>query len=120
MLYRGDLRLLLSVPAGRRPSLGTPDAFTGRATWSLLLPSSEGDFMPVRTSYVQGTPNWVDLQTSDQDAAKSFYTGLFGWTYDDQPMPQGAVYSMAKLGEEHVAAIAPQAPEVAAAGAAPM
>ena len=75
--------------------------------------------MPVRTSYVQGTPNWVDLQTSDQDAAKSFYTGLFGWTYDDQPMPQGAVYSMAKLGEEHVAAIAPQAPEVAAAGAAP-
>jgi len=76
--------------------------------------------MPVRTSYVQGTPNWVDLQTSDHDAAKSFYAGLFGWTYDDQPMSQGAVYSMAKLGEEPVAAIAPQAPEVAAAGAAPM
>jgi predicted enzyme related to lactoylglutathione lyase len=76
--------------------------------------------MPVRTSYVQGTPNWVDLQTTDQNAAKAFYAGLFGWTYDDQPMPEGAVYSMAKLGEENVAAIAPQSPELAAAGAPPM
>jgi uncharacterized protein len=76
--------------------------------------------MPVRTSYAQGTPNWVDLQTSDQAAAKQFYSGLFGWTYDDQPMGEGAVYSMAELGGEHVAAIAPQSPELAAAGAPPM
>jgi predicted enzyme related to lactoylglutathione lyase len=76
--------------------------------------------MPVRTSYHQGTPNWVDLQTTDQAAAKAFYADLFGWTYDDQPMPDGPVYSMAKLGEEHVAAIAPQSPELAAAGAPPM
>jgi predicted enzyme related to lactoylglutathione lyase len=76
--------------------------------------------MPTRSSYVQGTPNWVDLQTTDQDAAKEFYAGLFGWTYDDQPMPQGGPYSMAKLGEEDVAAIAPQSPELAAAGAPPL
>ena len=76
--------------------------------------------MPTRTSYAQGTPNWVDLQTSDQDAAKAFYSGLFGWTYDDQPMPQGPVYSMAMLGDNSVAAIAPQTPEMAAAGVAPM
>jgi predicted enzyme related to lactoylglutathione lyase len=76
--------------------------------------------MPVRTAYIQGTPNWVDLQTSDQDAAKAFYAGLFGWTYDDQPMPQGPVYSMAMLGGQQVAAIAPQSPEMAAAGAPPM
>jgi len=76
--------------------------------------------MPVRTAYAQGTPNWVDLQTSDQDAAKAFYSGLFGWTYDDQPMPEGQVYSMAMLGEHAVAAIAPQPPEMAAAGAPPM
>jgi hypothetical protein len=42
--------------------------------------------MPTRTSYTQGTPNWVDLQTPDRAAAKAFYAGLFGWTYDDQPM----------------------------------
>jgi uncharacterized protein len=75
--------------------------------------------MPERKSYAQGTPNWVDLQTSDQDAAKSFYAGLFGWTYDDQPMQEGQVYSMAMLGGHYVAAIAPQSPELAAAGAPP-
>jgi len=77
--------------------------------------------MPVRTSYAQGTPNWVDLQTADPAAAKEFYAGLFGWTYDDQPMPEGgAVYSMAMLGDQAVAAIAPQPQEMAAAGAPPM
>jgi uncharacterized protein len=75
--------------------------------------------MPERTSYAQGTPNWVDLQTSDQDAAKKFYASLFGWAYDDQPMAEGQVYSMAKLGDHNVAAIAPQSPELAAAGAPP-
>jgi uncharacterized protein len=82
--------------------------------------NAKENVMPARTSYLQGTPNWVDLQTTDQGAAKAFYGGLFGWTFDDQPMPQGAVYSMAKLGDEHVAAIAPQSPEMAAAGAPPM
>ena len=76
--------------------------------------------MPVRTSYAQGTPNWVDLQTTDQKAAKDFYAALFGWTYDDQPMPQGAVYSMAMLRGSTVAAIAPLSPELAAAGAPPV
>ncbi len=76
--------------------------------------------MPTRTSYAQGTPNWVDLQTSDQAAAKAFYSGLFGWLYDDEPMPDGQVYSMAVLRGHQVAAIAPQPPEVAAAGVPPM
>jgi predicted enzyme related to lactoylglutathione lyase len=68
--------------------------------------------MPKRTSYAQGTPSWVDLQTTDQEAAKTFYSGLFGWTYDDQPMPPDAVYSMAQIDQENVAAIAPQPPEL--------
>jgi uncharacterized protein len=76
--------------------------------------------MPKRTSYAQGTPNWVDLQTTDTAAAKAFCGGLFGWTFDDQPMPQGGAYSTAMLQGEPVAAIAPQSPELAAAGALPM
>jgi uncharacterized protein len=76
--------------------------------------------MPKRTSYAQGTPNWVDLQTRDQAAAKEFYAGLFGWAYDDQPMPDGPMYSMAQIGGDNVAAIAPQPPEMAAAGVPPM
>jgi predicted enzyme related to lactoylglutathione lyase len=76
--------------------------------------------MPARESYAQGTPNWVDLQTTDQAAAKAFYRGVFGWTYDDQPMDAGAVYSIAKIGDGQVAAIAPQSPELKAAGAPAM
>src|SRR6201985_2717795 len=76
--------------------------------------------MPERTSYTQGTPNWVDLPTSDQAAAKAFYAGLFGWTYDDQTMGEGQVSSMAMLGGHQVAATSPQPAEMAAAGAPPM
>jgi predicted enzyme related to lactoylglutathione lyase len=69
--------------------------------------------MPARTSYAQGTPNWVDLQAPDTAAAKAFYGGLFGWSFDDMPMPGNGVYSMAKIGDSEVAAIAPQSPGVA-------
>jgi uncharacterized protein len=66
--------------------------------------------MPKKTEYEQGTPSWVDLQTTDQAAGKEFYASLLGWSYDDQPMPQGGTYSMALLKGETVAAIAPMAP----------
>jgi len=70
--------------------------------------------MPKRTAYAQGTPNWVDLQSSDPEAAKSFYGELFGWQFDDQPMPQGPPYSMAIKDGEPVAAIAPMSPDMVA------
>jgi len=63
--------------------------------------------MPERSQYEPGTPSWVDLQTSDQAGAKTFYTELFGWDYDDAPMGDGAVYSMAQKNGKDVAAIAP-------------
>jgi uncharacterized protein len=66
--------------------------------------------MPVRTSYAQGTPNWVDLQSPDTTAAKAFYGALFGWAFEDMPMPDDGVYSMAKIGNSEVAAIATQMP----------
>lgn len=74
--------------------------------------------MSQRTSYRQGTPNWVDLQTADEAAAKSFYGELLGWTYDENPMPEGS-YNMAIVGDGVAAAIAPQSPEMRAAGAPP-
>ena len=67
--------------------------------------------MPKKTEYAQGTPSWVDLQTTDQPAAKQFYSSLFGWSYDDQAAPgDGGVYSMATLNGETVAAVAPMPP----------
>lgn len=49
-------------------------------------------------SYKQGTPSWVDLSTTDVDVAKRFYSTLFGWEYQDNPMGDGQVYSMARIG----------------------
>lgn len=67
--------------------------------------------MPTRSKYEEGTPSWVDLQTTDQAGAKRFYGALLGWSYDDQPMPVGdAVYSMATVSDQTVAAIAPMPP----------
>lgn len=77
--------------------------------------------MPDVTSHPHGTPSWVDLTTPDQPAAKAFYAGLFGWTYDDNPMPEtDAVYSMAMLDGKAVAAISPQQQEMIDAGAPPL
>ncbi len=75
--------------------------------------------MPSKSEYAQGTPNWVDLQTSNQSAAKEFYSALFGWSYDDQTMREGQVYSMATIEGSSVAAIAPQQPDAVAAGVPP-
>ena len=66
--------------------------------------------MGERTSHEPGTLSWTDLATSDQDAAKAFYGGLFGWEYDELPMGDDATYSMAQLGGRTAAAIAPQQP----------
>jgi uncharacterized protein len=64
--------------------------------------------MGERTSHAPGTFSWTDLTTPDQDAAKSFYTDLFGWDADDRPVSEGVTYSMMSIGGKSVAAISPQ------------
>jgi predicted enzyme related to lactoylglutathione lyase len=62
--------------------------------------------MGERTSYTPGTFSWSELLTSDADAAKGFYSQLFGWEYEDNPTgPDGPVYSMATRDGKHVAAL---------------
>jgi uncharacterized protein len=75
--------------------------------------------MGERNGFEQGTFCWVDLATTDQEGAKSFYSGLFGWEADDMPMGDGAVYSMQRLRGKNVAAIAPQPPQQRDAGVPP-
>jgi uncharacterized protein len=41
--------------------------------------------MSERTSYMPGTPCWVDLGTPDVEAAASFYGALFGWDVPERP-----------------------------------
>jgi uncharacterized protein len=61
--------------------------------------------MGARTEHKPGTLSWADLSTSDVDSAKRFYSGLFGWEYDDQDAGGGMTYSLCKLGGDSVAAV---------------
>jgi uncharacterized protein len=62
--------------------------------------------MGERTSHPPGTFSWTDLATSDPDGAKRFYTHLFGWEVDDQPIPgDGGVYTMLRKDGKDVAAL---------------
>jgi len=48
-------------------------------------------------SHAPGTFCWIELGTTDQNAAKEFYGSLFGWTANDFPMGPGGVYTMFQL-----------------------
>ncbi len=51
--------------------------------------------MAERTSYPPGTFSWAELATSDADAAKTFYGDIFGWSFEDNPVGDGLLYTMA-------------------------
>ena len=61
--------------------------------------------MTEMTSYENGTPCWVDLGTSDVEAAAAFYRALFGWEIEIGPAEMGH-YSMALVRGLPVAALA--------------
>jgi predicted enzyme related to lactoylglutathione lyase len=64
--------------------------------------------MGERTKFEPGTFSWVDLGTTDPDAAKAFYAGLFGWEFEDLPVGDGATYTMCSVDGKNVCAIARQ------------
>jgi len=69
--------------------------------------------MATFTSYDPGTPNWVDLMTSDVDGAKVFYETVFGWDTEDQLDDEGnRIYVMCRLDGKDVAGIGGQPPDV--------
>lgn len=61
--------------------------------------------MSVATKVQLGTFCWVDLMTSNQVAAQSFYSGLFGWMGNAVPMPEGT-YSIQIHNNHRVAGMA--------------
>jgi hypothetical protein len=60
--------------------------------------------------YVQGTPSWVELSTPDQAASREFYTGLFGWDYDDNDMGEMGHYYIATLQGSELGGVGGQPP----------
>ncbi len=60
--------------------------------------------MPLIDKHAQGTFCWVELATTNQNAAKHFYGSLFGWSSVDYPMGPGEFYTMFKLDGHDAAA----------------
>jgi hypothetical protein len=54
-------------------------------------------------SHKPGSFNWIELGTSDQGAAKAFYSALFGWEAVDKPMQPGSFYTQFQIGGKDVA-----------------
>jgi predicted enzyme related to lactoylglutathione lyase len=50
--------------------------------------------MPVFEKHTAGTFCWIENGTTDQHAARAFYTSLFGWTAVDNPMGPDAFYTI--------------------------
>jgi predicted enzyme related to lactoylglutathione lyase len=53
-------------------------------------------------------PAWVDLATTDADAARDFYAKLFGWSLEVSDDPQYGGYATARLSDQSVAGVGPK------------
>ena len=73
--------------------------------------------MPERSSYIPGVPCWVDSNQPDPQAALPFYSGLFGWEFENAMPPEaGGEYHMARIRGGDVAAISVGAARASADG----
>ena len=69
--------------------------------------------------YAPGTFCWVELATTDGEAAKKFYTELFGWSSNDSPIGPGMVYTMLKQDGKDVGALYQMPSEMTSHGIPP-
>jgi predicted enzyme related to lactoylglutathione lyase len=62
--------------------------------------------MPERDGYIPGVPCWIDTSQPDPEAAVAFYSGLFGWEFEDVMPPESpGKYFTARLRGGDVAAV---------------
>ena len=66
-----------------------------------------------------GTFCWVELGTSDSNAAKNFYSQLFGWEYQDNPMGPDMVYTMIKFNGKDAGGLYKLSPDMVEQGVPP-
>ncbi|MDQ3877835.1 MAG: VOC family protein, partial [Actinomycetota bacterium] len=77
--------------------------------------------MPEITKHVETMFSYADLSTTDLEAAKAFYTGLFGWNLEDVPMGEdGGTYTMFNKNGKITAAASLQQEQQREAGVPPM
>jgi predicted enzyme related to lactoylglutathione lyase len=62
--------------------------------------------MPERDGYIPGVPCWIDSSQPDPEAAVAFYSGLFGWEFEDVMAPESeGTYVIARIRGGDVAAV---------------
>ena len=61
----------------------------------------------------------MELGTTDGEAAKKFYSELFGWGFTDNPMGPGMVYTMLKLNGKDVGGLYHMPSEMTSQGVPP-
>ncbi len=66
------------------------------------------------TKYPHGTFSWTDNSSTNPEAAKPFYLDLFGWGKIEEPMFEGATYTMFQHQGQHVAGFAAMMPDMQA------
>ena len=63
--------------------------------------------MSERDGYIPGVPCWIDTSQPDPRAAVDFYSGLFGWEFENvMPPDAGGEYFVARIRGGDVAAVA--------------
>lgn len=75
--------------------------------------------MPTTTTHAPGTFCWPELGTTDQNAAKKFYTALFDWKYNDSDMGDQGVYTIFTREGADVAALYTLQPDMLKQGVPP-
>ncbi len=61
--------------------------------------------MPTMTSYAPGNFCWFELATNDQNAAKAFYSKIFGWGMTDSPVSPEMLYTTLDIGGKSLGAL---------------
>jgi uncharacterized protein len=75
--------------------------------------------MQESVEYKPGTFCWVELGTTDGEAAKKFYTQLFEWDFTDNPVGPSGVYTILKQNGKDVAALYQMPTEMTSNGVPP-
>lgn len=75
--------------------------------------------MPEVTKHAPGSFCWIELATTDANAAKRFYMELFGWTVNEIPMGENGFYYMLQKSGRDVGAMYEMYPQMREQGVPP-
>ena len=75
--------------------------------------------MSQMTTHAPGTFSWVELGTTNTDAAKRFYSGLFGWEPMDTAAGEAGIYTLLKLRGREVGGLSAMQKDQLAQGVPP-